>query len=446
MKEATVQNHVEDDLGWLRSRRFLTLALFFTVSAWFFVPRFIQTLQAAKTRNMLGESNLVITPLTDLSQRALFYATILVCLWVIAFRWTASPASRGTALVLSLAPGAYMLIQGEYVGVGVDNAAFAVPLTIIALWVLRPRIQDLAILGYLVGVVCMVSVILGFVLPDHAILRSSYTNNAIVSDKEILPWGLLVGIFTDSNNFGQFIATGLPSVLLIRRRRTRWFVLAVSLFALVWTASRGSMEAVVVSAALTAVVARCHQKRKAAVATTGCILLFVFGAILPFLVHEPTAFTNRGVIWMQSIDAWQSAPLFGLGANWFTVIGSSTASLGPNVFHAHNQFLQLLVTGGIIYAVLVGMMLVAACVCAGRLAGHGSLSPTGFLAALAGVCVFEVSLVIVDNRLLFPVVVLPLATILFTRDLDTPLATTATAGTSPMPVRAQYRTSLEPKR
>jgi hypothetical protein len=43
-----------------------------------------------------------------------------------------------------------------------------------------------------------------------------------------------------------------------------------------------------------------------------------------------------------------------------------------------------------------------------------------WLAALAGTCVFEVSLVIVDNSLFFPVAVLPLLFILFTADLDEP--------------------------
>ncbi|KYH45861.1 O-antigen ligase [Branchiibius sp. NY16-3462-2] len=425
-----MQTPADSDLGWLRSRQVLTRALFFTVSAWFFLPRFIQTLQATKTRNMLGASNLVVTPLSDLSQRALFYLTIAICLWIIASRWTVSPSSRGVALVLSITPVAYMLVQGKYLGVPADNAAFAVPLVFIAVWLLRPRIQDLAMIGYLVGLVCLVGVVLGFVLPDHAILRSAYTNNAIVAEKEILPLGLLVGLFTDSNNFGQFIATGLPAVFLIRHRRARWFFVAVTLFALLWTASRGSMEAVVLSALLTTAVARCDRQWRSTVASVGCGLLFTVGAVLPFLVHEPTAFTNRGAIWMQSIQAWQSAPVFGLGANWFNVIGSSSASLGPNVFHAHNQFLQVLVTGGAVYAFLIGMLLVAACRCVGRLATNRSFMPTGFLSALAGVCVFEVSLVIVDNRLLFPVVVLPLATILFTRDLDTSTPTPDVAGAS----------------
>ena len=113
-------------------------------------------------------------------------------------------------------------------------------------------------------------------------------------------------------------------------------------------------------------------------------------------------------------------PLFGNGSNWFSVIGSSSASLVPTVFHAHNQFLQLLVTGGVILAVLVGVLIVAAMTGAARLAVRGHLFGVSWLAALAGTCVFEVSLVIVDNSQFFPVTVLPLLFILFTADLDEP--------------------------
>ena len=80
----------------------------------------------------------------------------------------------------------------------------------------------------------------------------------------------------------------------------------------------------------------------------------------------------------------------------------------------------MLVTGGVVLAVLVGVLIVAAMTGAARLAVRGHLFGVSYLAALAGACVFEVSLVIVDNSLVFPVVVLPLLFILFTADLDEP--------------------------
>ena len=149
-------------------------------------------------------------------------------------------------------------------------------------------------------------------------------------------------------------------------------------------------------------------------------IAFAAGCILPLITHNPAAFTNRGYIWQASHAAWAQDPLFGNGSNWFSVIGSSSASLGPTWFHAHNQFLQLLVTGGVVLAVLAGVLIVTAMTGAARLAARGHLVGVSWLAALAGTCVFEVSLVIVDNSLLFPVAVLPLLFILFTADLDEP--------------------------
>ena len=80
----------------------------------------------------------------------------------------------------------------------------------------------------------------------------------------------------------------------------------------------------------------------------------------------------------------------------------------------------MLVTGGVVLAVLVGVLIVTAMTSAARLAVRGHLFGVSYLAALAGTCVFEVSLAIVDNSLLFPVAVLPLLFILFTADLDEP--------------------------
>lgn len=398
----------------------LETALILLVGAWFLVPRLIQTLSIAKgVHTAVGGQQPPYTGLASAAQRGLFYLTIGLCLWIIALLWRRSPSRRGLALIVFLLPWAYLVIRDRYAGQRPENIYELMPVLAVAIWMLRPRIARLQVLGYVVGVTVVAGLLVGIALPGHGIQRNA--GGAFVAvDKQILPWGLLVGIFSDANSLGQFIALGLPAVMLIRARGWRIVIALCSLFALVWSASRSSMFAVALSIVVYLVVSRTRAHSRAFVAFLLVSVAFAVVCILPLITHDPAAFTNRGYIWQASHAAWAQDPLFGDGSGWFSIIGSSSASLGATVFHAHNQFLQLLVTGGVVLAVLVGVLIVAAMTGAAQLAVRGHLFGVSYLAALAGACVFEVSLVIVDNSLVFPVAVLPLLFILFTADLDEP--------------------------
>ena len=99
-------------------------------------------------------------------------------------------------------------------------ASLAYPLPVVAVWLLRPGLRQLRLLGYLVGVVAVISVVLGLVLPSHAIFRDA-AGAVITEDKNLLPWGMLIGIYTHGNSLGQFLALGIPMVTLIRRTSVR---------------------------------------------------------------------------------------------------------------------------------------------------------------------------------------------------------------------------------
>jgi len=405
----------------------LETALILLIGAWFLVPRLIQTLSLAKGEHTaVGGQAPPYTGLASAAQRGLFYLTIGLCLWIIALLWRRSPSRRGLALIVFLLPWAYLVFRDLYAQQRTENIYELMPVLAVAIWMLRPRIARLQVLGYVVGVTIVISLLVGIALPGHGIQRNA-AGAFVTVDKQILPWGELVGVFSDGNNLGQFIAMGLPAVMLIRARGWRIVFALCSLFALVWCASRSSMYAVALTIVVYLVVSRTRAHSRAFVAFLLVSIAFAAVCILPLITRDPAAFTNRGYIWQASHAAWAQDPLFGNGSDWFSIIGSSSASLGPTWFHAHNQFLQLLVTGGVVLAVLVGVLIVAAMTSAARLAVRGHLFGVSYLAALAGTCVFEVSLVIVDNSLLFPVAVLPLLFILFAADLDEP----AGVGASP---------------
>lgn len=392
-------------------------ALIWVFSLWFLVPRTIQTLAVAKTHTNVGGPQPPPTALSNYSQKLIYLVAVALCLWIIALYLRSSPTRRGVALVAVLVPWLYLMGRDVYVQESPDRMKYLLPLLAIATWLLRPRLSRLEALGYAVGLTVLLSVVIGAALPSHGVLRSS-SGDVVTADKQILPWGLLVGVFTDGNNLGQFIAMGLPAIFLIRRRNVRRFGLALCLFALVWSASRGSMLAVGLALLAYVAVRYTKQPSRSLIAFVAGLVPFLVVCILPVITHSPDAFTNRGYIWQASLQSWESDRLFGLGTNWFQRIGSSSGSIGGTVFHAHNQLVQLLVTGGVVAALLVGVLMAIALIAAARLASRGHLFPVTYLAALAGTCIFEVSLVFVDNPTVFPVAVLPLLFILFTSDLD----------------------------
>jgi O-antigen ligase len=286
------------------------------------------------------------------------------------------------------------------------------PIVAIAIWALRPDLSEFALLGYLVGVVAVISIVIGFLAPSQGILRSA-EGLVITQDKMLLPFGILVGIFTHGNNLGQYLVLGVPMVAVIRHRFTRVLLIIAVCFALVWSAARASLITFIVVIMVTGAVALLSARVRGLPARLIVMTPFAVAALLPLLTSDPSAFTNRGFVWMASLDAWASNPFFGLGSRYYQELGRTSESLGGSVFHGHNQLVHLLVTGGLVSVILVALMLFFAIDAAARWAERGRLVAVAYLTALAGVCTLEVSLVFVDNFFLFPVVVVPLAIILF---------------------------------
>ena len=429
-----------------RSSDFITQTLLAAVGLWYFLPRFILTLQLEKTKASVGVDTEGSTPLSHAVELVLFYVVLLVCCYIIVSRWGVSPTSRGVALSLMIAPLAYIVVRDLYADSSPQMTTLVIAVVIFSLWILRPPIASLRSIGYLVGVISIVSIAIAIALPTHGLLRSALTQSYVSEEKEILPWGILIGLTRQGNTLGLFLALGIPCITLIPHRRRRALLLWLTVFALIWTASRGSMFAVALGAVTALAITRTRSEGRAAVAATCCILAFALPVTLPMLTHDAVAFSNRGWIWAASEDAWASSTTFGLGSRWFQRIGSSSEALGPTVFHAHNQFLQILVTGGLVYAFLIAAMLAVAIAAAARLARRSPM-PAAYLATLAGCSIFELAITTVENQILIPVSLIPLAIIVFTRDLDyTPNTADAPKATPPAYAVSSGKTSLHQSR
>ncbi len=409
--------------------------LFGLVWAWAVLPKLLQTLTAPKYRTKIDQEAPPLTAVTAAGTNLLTLALLLWCVFVILEALRDNPRRNPLGLLVLLLPWVFLEVRNWQLTVPLRLADLLYPLPVIAVWLLRPGLKQLRLLGYLAGLVAVLSVLIAILLPDKGVFRS-IDGTVITEEKNLLPWGMLVGIFTHGNTLGQFLVIGIALIALIANRGHRNALLVITLTALVWTSARSTLYAAAALAAFVLLLSVLPPRLRGA--PVRIILLVTFGmvALLPLVTHDPVAFTNRGFIWGASLNAWRLHPLVGNGSHYFSDLARTSADLGGTVYHGHNEFMQLMVIGGVVLAVLVGVMVLTAVEKAGR-GAERSLFAFAFLFSVAGASLLEVSLTFVDNTFLFPVLLLPLATIV----LGAPLSTARGAvdvdpGTALGPLRA----------
>ncbi|NLF05399.1 MAG: O-antigen ligase family protein, partial [Actinomycetales bacterium] len=179
----------------------------------------------------------------------------------------------------------------------------------------------------------------------------------------------------------------------------------------VWSASRTSLVALaaVGLAALGLVLVR----DKGRFAAWWLAVVAACAIALPFVTRAPTAFTNRGGYWIASLESWRSSPWLGHGADFFKQIALGDENLGGHAYHAHNQVVHVLVTGGLVLAGIALAVLILLGVRAVRWARRGFTWPVLVLTALAVTASFEVTIGLVDRLVCVPFVLVPLGLVAF---------------------------------
>lgn len=72
---------------------------------------------------------------------------------------------------------------------------------------------------------------------------------------------------------------------------------------------------------------------------------------LPFLNRQDGAFTGRGLIWRESLEAFSAAGnsrLYGFGPGAFNANGIVSSATGAVRYHGHNQMVTSLLVGGVV--------------------------------------------------------------------------------------------------
>jgi hypothetical protein len=391
------------------------------------LPRLLQSLTSDKYRTTVDDG-ITYSHYALLLNRLLTESLLAFALLAVVLRVRRLPSDGRRALVIFLAPWLYLVLRDLYSHVHPHTEAMLYPLVVLAVWALQPRFSQLRLLGYLSAATTFVSIAMGAALPKDGIYRA-VTGSIIAPNKKILPIGLLVGPFTDSNNLGQVLVIGLPALLLIPQRGLRVVSILATSFAIVWTSSRSSIGGMVAAGFVVLLLGVLPARARRSVVWFVLVALGALVVALPVLTTKGTAFTNRGFIWTTSLHAVYQNAFFGLGSNWYDNLAKYSNGLGGLAFHGHNQFVQTMVFGGLIAFFLVLLMMRMLVKSASEWADRGEIFPAALMAAFFVSCCLEVSFGFNERDFLLAVTALPMAFLVFARP-DQPAAITPTSGTS----------------
>ncbi|QYL17533.1 O-antigen ligase family protein [Mycolicibacterium pallens] len=412
-----------------RSRLFITrdtVAVLLVVMMWGRVvgALIVLSLTTEKTFVRVGQGP-ISTPASRVTTQLFFLMAVGIGIAVVLFRINDVTRPGLWRLLVVLAPWLCILTRDLYYRSPTpDSALFLV--VVLALAALRPNPRRvLTTLGALVVLTAIIAIAIGFLRPEAGIVREPGGIVRARADKGVFPsLGLLQGMFTSENNLGLYLAVGAAAVATLPRWWLRLPSLGIVVFAVCWSSSRNEMFAIacmlVVGIVVGTLVELGRRPAASAVARIATATALVTMCVLPFMGWEADAFTGRAAIWKGSLIQWSSRAIFeGFGHDWYGRIGRDTSELGGAAFEAHNQFIQFLVTGGVILAfVAVGSLFVQTYAI--------TVSRSRYLTIAAmlvtGICVsgfLEDPLGFVDRGEFWTVTIVPLTVLFFARPGET---------------------------
>lgn len=284
------------------------------------------------------------SPAASLARNALLGLLVVILLWriIVAPADTSRPPHT---LLVGIAP--IVAVVSSLASGGDVVPTIIAFVTVVSFWVRPPGVELIRqIAGW--GVVsCVISLILGATLPAYGLMPSVSGDQ---SDKAIVGGTLLSGMFNHSNTLGAVAVLILPLVFLFRRRSTVIFSVAVTLAALLWSASRTSIIAAIAMALAWVAVLLLRRSNRLAVSVVSLAVITAsfLVALVPFVTEDPTAFTSRGQIWIFARGAFEASPIFGNGVSFFQDIWAVNNGLFKDAQHAHNSLLTQLTTLGVV--------------------------------------------------------------------------------------------------
>ena len=171
------------------------------------------------------------------------------------------------------------------------------------------------------------------------------------------------GVYGEKNHLGIGMGVGIIAQLVSPRPWTKWRIAQVGLFAtmLALSQSTTSMGFTLITAVVYGVSKARARLRPVLTASLAflvvapSLLISNFADKLFMVAGKNKSFTGRDVIWRLTWDQWMTRPFFGFGfvSFWETQDTLIQQQLGWNPKQAHNGFLEMGVTLGLLGLILV---------------------------------------------------------------------------------------------
>ncbi|MCP2032145.1 O-antigen ligase [Okibacterium sp. HSC-33S16] len=362
------------------------------VALWCFaaLPSLIDQVQGREVIDVTQSRSL--TGLAAYAQVASIGLVLLVCAHIIISKAVRPvPRASGWLVVLLLLPWGAAQIATAFSSSDFGISTIYFPFVLFALWLANPPLEVIRTIGWLTVLTAGVSLVLMVIAPLIVTIPQSAGEyaKALVGDR------LLAGPYGHPNTLGVAMALGFPAILYIRKSRTRVIGYAATFAALLLTASRTSLLAVVLGVAVVLLVAvgrgqnvRSQLARVLAYGLASAALIAV--VVIPLTTVAPESWSNRGRIWITSLQYFAVSPVAGNGPDFYGQVAHFMTDFNRLAFHGHNMFINVSTTTGWLGLSAFGLVIAAVLRSSVRAAARGNCFPLMFTAAFAGVSLLEV--------------------------------------------------------
>lgn len=329
------------------------------------------------------------TPLAQAVVDALnvaFYVPAVIAVLVLVFRVVFVRNDVAPLLIL-IVPWLWIVLD-EFARGGRISAPMILPIGVaVTFWAIQTRVDDLKLYALLAALLTGVSMALTATAPALMYMPESFD---VAADKSVTGLPLLAGFFSHPNTNGLFLVLALPLAHLFARWYLRWAIAGVILCGIVWSSSRTALFAAAVwlVVMLLNLLLRASLRRVLVVLLVG---LVVAVAAVPLTTTDPEAYTQRGAIWQFSLAQLDGMQwLFGVGHRWYVDhYDLLSSALSTAASHGHNVFVHSAVTGGLILALLIAVVMLNAARIAAWLPHRQHVAAAAFLCVLAAASITE---------------------------------------------------------
>lgn len=339
--------------------------------------------------------------LATLLQVAVLLASITIFFVFSGFN---APIYGGIVLLLAIPTFEMLRAVSSGVGVGYQFVSMLyVSLVTLALISLKPRIDDLKIIG-LVGVgIALLALAYAALLPANAFMPDGWNEKLIRS----LP--ALAGPFYHSNTLGLLLALCLPFTLLLGHQWVRLSSIALLAITILLSQSRTALLAAGVSILVLA-ICRVQPRISRQAASLSLLLTGVVIFVIPLATADADDFSDRGRVWQWALRQLNTLGQYTWGVRPQWPITKGEGSLASS---AHNLFIQWMFIGGIILILIgAGVFIAFSRQVIPLLPAEPQFVATLYLLTLLLLSMFEFLLVFNPGSPFFLVIVIPLACVL----------------------------------